>query len=324
MTDLRGFRLPYSPYFRSSILLLIGILAILTWARPVLARQLQHISGTGVSLEPMEGFKPVSNFAGFANLKKGSILVAEMPEEAYASLSQLLANIDAAKTNFAKRGIIVERLEEIATAEGGKAPLLTGSQTSGDTTYDKWMAVFKGPRTVLITVTSPQSNKLDSAAVRTMMESVSVGPQASLADKLAALPFTATAAPPFRIVDSLAGAVLGMTVGDKDVDPARSQPMLVIAYEPALVDDPAELEKNPKPARSLGNPQIESRKHVNFAGISGILLNGRCEGHRRFSQYMAVTHDNRLITMVFEAPDSSFDGLTPTVEAISRSVAIKR
>jgi hypothetical protein len=31
-----------------------------------------------------------------------------------------------------------------------------------------------------------------------------------------------------------------------------------------------------------------------------------------------------LITMVFEAPESSFDGLTPTVEAISRSVAIKR
>ncbi len=268
----------------------------------------------------MEGFKPVSNFAGFANQKKGSILVAEMPEEAYASLSQLLGNIDAAKTNFAKRGILVDRLEEIATAEGGKAPLLTGSQTSGDTTYDKWMAVFKGPRTVLITVTSPQSNKLDSSAVRTMMESVSVGRQGTLSDKLAALPFTATATPPFRIVDSLAGAVLGMTVGDKDLDPTRSQPMLVIA----MVDDPAELENNPKAARSLGNPQIESRKQVNFAGISGILLNGRCEGHRRFSQYMAVTHDNRLITMVFEAPESSFDGLTPAVEAISGSVAIKR
>jgi hypothetical protein len=316
MTGLRILRLV-------SVLLLIGSFAVPTRAKPVSARQLQHILGTGVSLEPMEGFKPVSNFAGFANQKMGSILVAEMPEEAYAQLSQLFGNIDTAKSGFATRGVTVEKLEEIAAADGGKAPLLTGSQTSGDTTYDKWIAVFKGPKTVLITVTSPRSNKLNSSAVRTMMESVSLGAQATLADKLAALPFTATAAPPFRIVDSLAGAVLGMTVGDKDVDPARSQPTLAIAYEPATVDDPAELERNPTPARSLGNPRIESRKPVNFAGISGILLNGRCDGHRRFSQYMAVTHDKRLITMVFAAPESGFDGLTPTVEVIAGSVAIK-
>jgi len=316
MADFRILRLV-------SISSLIGIFAILIWTKPVSARQLQHILGTGVSLEPIEGFKPVSNFAGFANQKEGSILVAEMPEEAYAQLSQLLGDIDVAKSSFAKRGIIVDRLEEITTAEGSKAPLLAGSQTNGDTRYDKWIAVFKGPRTVLITVTSPQLNKLDSSAVRTMMESVSFGRQPTLADKLAQLPFTATAAPPFRIVDSLAGAVLGMTVGDKDVDPMRSQPMLAIAYEPAIVDDPAELERNPMPVPSLGNPQIESRRPVKFAGISGILLNGRCDGHRRFLQYMAVTHDKRLITMVFAAPESSFDGLTPTVEAISRSVAIK-
>jgi hypothetical protein len=316
MTNLRILRLV-------SKLSLIGIFAILTWAEPVSARQLQHIQGTGVSLEPMRGFGPVSDFAGFANQKGGSILVVEMPREAFAQLSQLLGNIDTAKGNFAKTGIIVEKLEEIATAEGGNAPMLTGSQTSGDTTYDKWIAVFKGPQTVMITVTSPRSNKLDGSAVRIMMQSVSVGPQATLADKLAALPFTATAVPPFRIVDSLAGAVLGMTVGDKDVDPSRSQPTLAIAYEPAIVEDPAEFERNPTPARSLGNPQVESRRPVNFAGISGILLNGRCDGQRRFSQYMAVTRDKRLITLVYAAPAASFDGLMPAVEAISGSVAIK-
>jgi hypothetical protein len=118
--------------------------------------------------------------------------------------------------------------------------------------------------------------------------------------------------------------VLGMTVGDKDVDPERTQPSLAIAYEPALVDDPAELERNPRPPHSLGNPQVESRKPVKFAGISGILLNGRCDGERRFLQYMAVTEDRKLITMVYDAPASRFDGLKPAVEAIASSVALRR
>lgn len=317
-------RLACSAYFQPCFFMLIGIFAILVWANPISAQQLQHVQGTSVSLKPMEGFKPASSFAGFMNQNKGSILVAEMPEEAYAQLSQALGNIDVAKSSFAKKNILVDKLEEITTAEGGKTPLLTGSQTSGDTTYNKWMAIFKGQRTVLITVTSPQLNKLDSSAVRTMMESVSITSQATFADKLAALPFTATTAPPFRIVDSLAGAVLSMTVGDKDVDPALTQPMLAISYEPSIIGDPVELEKNFTPSRSLGNPQIESRRSINFAGISGILLNGRCDGNRRFLQYMAVTSDKKLITMVFAAPEPSFDGLKQVVETVAGSVNLKR
>ena len=91
-----------------------------------------------------------------------------------------------------------------------------------------------------------------------------------------------------------------------------------------LVDDPAELERNPMPPHSLGHPQIESRKPVKFAGISGILLNGRCDGERRFLQYMAVTKDRKLITMVYDAPKSGFDGLKPAVETIAGSVILKR
>jgi hypothetical protein len=297
--------------------------AIVTWANPVSAGKLQHVQGTSVSLEPMPGFKPTSSFAGFMNPNQGSILIVEMPEAAYVQVSQGLGNIEAARTKFAKSNVIVDRLEEIGTADGGKAQVIAGSQTSGDTTYDKWIAVFKGPPTVLITVTSPRSNRLSDAQVRAMMESVSVGRQSTLADKLAALPFSATPAPPFRILDSLAGAVLGMTVGDKDVDPERTQPSVIIAYEPALVDDPAELERNPRPPHSLGNPQIDSRKPVTFAGISGILLNGHADGNRRFVQYMAVTREKKLITMVYVAPQPGFDGLKPAAEAIARSVVLK-
>ena len=236
MTDFPFARLPTSHHFRSSIL--IGVIAVATSANPVCARQLQHVQGTSVSLQPMPGFKPTSSFAGFMNPNQGSILVVEMREEAYVQISQGFGNLEAAKANFAKSNVIVEKLEEIGSADGGRTPLLTGSQTGGDIGYDKWIALFKGPPTVMITVTSPRANRLDSSQVRAMMESVSVGREATLADKLAALPFTATPAPPFRILDSLAGATLGMTVGDRDVDPERTQPSIVIAYEPALVDDP--------------------------------------------------------------------------------------
>jgi hypothetical protein len=321
MTDFPFARLPNSHRFRSSIL--IGMIAVATSAHPVCARQLQHVQGTSVSLQPMPGFKPTSSFAGFMNPNQGSILVVEFPEAAYGQISRSFADIEAAKANFAKSNVIVEKLEEIGSAGGGRTPLLTGSQTGGDIRYDKWIALFKGPPTVMITVTSPHLNRLDGSQVRAMMQSVSIGRAASLTDKIAALPFTATPAPPFRILDSLAGATLSMTVGDKDVDPERTQPWLAIAYEPALVEDPAELERNPTPPRSLGHPRIESRQPVKFAGISGLLLNGRCDGERRFLQYMAVTRDHKLITMVYDAPEPGFDGLRPAVEAIAASVILK-
>jgi hypothetical protein len=171
-------------------------------------------------------------------------------------------------------------------------------------------------------VTSPKANRLDVSAVRAMMESVSVGNPTKMVDKLAALPFSVVAAPPFRILDSLAGTALGMTVGDKDVDPARTQPVLVVAYELYELEDPADLERIPMP-KALRNPQIESRIEVKFAGYNGFLLSGRSDGGRRFSQYMALTGSKRVITMFVEATESEYDGLKPAVETIAKSVAIK-
>ena len=113
-----------------------------------------------------------------------------------------------------------------------------------------------------------------------------------------------------------------MTVGDKDVDPARTQPVLVIAYELYELEDPADLERIPMP-NALRNPQIESRIAVKFAGYNGLLLNGRSDGGRRFSQYMALTDSKRVITMLVEATESQYDGLKPAVETIAKSVAIK-
>jgi hypothetical protein len=321
MEALRNSHLPFRS--RSAIIGLVGALAILIWARPVLAGNPQRIQGTSTSLAPMEGFEPASGFAGFMNSHGGSILVVEMPEQAYRQISEKLGDLATARSEFAKKNIVVDRLEEITTADGSKTPLLAGSQRGGDNTaYDKWIAVFKGPRTVLITVTSPKANRLNVSAVRAMMESVSVGNPTNMADKLAALPFSVAAAPPFRILDSLAGTALGMTVGDKDVDPARTQPVLIIAYELYELEDPADLERIPMP-KALRNPQIESRIAVKFAGYNGLLLNGRSDGGRRFSQYMALTGSKRVITMLVEATESEYDGLKPAVETIAKSVAIK-
>jgi hypothetical protein len=317
------------PFVRSpslapiSLLILVACVAVPASARSDSAQQLQHIPGTSVSLKPMPGFRPAPDFAGFVNASMGSILILEMPQQAYAQLEKIFGNLEAAKSNFAKNNIIVNTWEEIASADGGKAPLISATQNSGDVAYDKWLALVRGPPTVMVTVTSPHANRLDISAVRAMMESVSVGGKAPLSDQLAALPFTAAVSPPFRIFGSAMGAVLGMTVGEKDVDPERTQPMLLISYEPQAVDDPAEIEIRPRPIKSLGQAEIESKTRVAFAGLSGILLNGRCEGHRRFLQYMAVTSEHRLIVMAFVAPDSEFDGLKSAVETIAGSVSLR-
>ena len=75
--------------------------------------------------------------------------------------------------------------------------------------------------------------------------------------------------------------------------------------------------------KALRNLQVESRIEVRFAGYNGLLLNGRSDGGRRFSQYMAMTRSKRVITMLVEAKESEYDGLKPAIEAIANSVAIK-
>ena len=292
------------------------------------AQTRQAVAGTTVSLVPMRGFVPAKGFAGFANeALQGTVLVAELPAEAHPQLAQLFADVEAARTRFAAQGVRITAREEIETA-AGRVPLLVGTQRVAGEPYSKWIALYKGVKTVMITVQVPERAALDTTAVKTMLASVSLGAATTIADKLKALPFLVEPRAPFRVVDTLGGAGVLMVAGDLDVDPAGVQPMLIVAYQ--LSGTPAHAleaaaERLLKQTKEFEAAQIETREQTPFAGSTGVLLTGTHATRgtsKRFAQYLA-SNNRRYIRMIVSADGRAFAELQPTIAAIAKSVAFK-
>lgn len=299
-------------------------LAIL--AGPVAAQDKRAIAGTTVSLSVPAGFEPASGFAGLQNLKtKASVMIVEMPAEAHAQISTLFANLDSAKTNFARQNVVIEDREEIETA-AGTVPVLSGSQQAGGVSFDKWIALFKGTKTVLITVQAPNDSDLDDDEVHALLKSVSLGAEPSLADKLGALPFSVTAAEPFRVIDTIGGSGVLMMAGPLNTDPSGKQPLLIVAAQLSGPRD-AKIEDLSaallKQTRSLETATVTKREARAFAGGQGHLLAGTNPEGKRFEQYLGIGSDGRFVRLVAIAEADAFDRLKPTIEAIAASVAFK-
>ncbi len=309
--------------------LLGSVVCVFALLAGVNAQAPQPVAGTTVSLVPMPGFVPATGFAGFANEPlQGSVLVAELPAEAHPQLAQLFADVAAARTRFAAQGVRITAREAIETA-AGRVPLLVGTQQVAGELYRKWIAIYKGAKTVMITVQAPERAALDTTAVKTMLASVSLGGAPTLADKLAALPFLVEPLAPFRVVDTLGGAGVLMVVGDLDVDPAGVQPMLIVASQLSATQAlalEAAAERLLKQTKEFEAAKIEARELTAFAGSPGILLTGTHSPRgrsRRFAQYMAMSGNGRFIRMIVSADARAFAELQPTIAAIAKSVAFK-
>lgn len=314
---------------RALLRLAAGALLLAGLAGQARAQDRTAISGTTVSLAPLKGFAPSTKFAGLENTEaKASVLVVEMPPEAHAQLSALFNNIETAKTNFAKQNIVIDEAEDIDTA-GGKGRILTGHQNVAGTTFDKWVVLLKGAKTVMITVQAPEDSDLDGDDVVTMLKSVSLGAEPTLDQKLAALPFRVRATEPFRVVDTFGGLGVLMTSGPLNVDPKGSQPMLIVSYQTggqvAAGQLAAVAEKLLQTTRGFEKAEIAKRETVAFAGSKdGVLLSGKtAEGAtgKRFAQYIGLGPDGRFVRLIVSADEATYPSLEPAIKAIADSIA---
>ncbi|MDR6869173.1 hypothetical protein J2Y55_000166 [Bosea sp. BE125] len=294
------------------------------------AQDRQAIAGTSVSLVAPKGFTPATGFAGLANqATQASVLIMEMPAVAHPQLVPLFSDMATAKTNFAKQNIAIASIDEVATTGGDKAPVISGTQTAGGARLDKWIGLFKGEKTVMVTVQAPKAAALGHATVLALMSSVSLGKEPTLAERLAALPFTLTPAEPFRVIDTIAGSGVLMTAGELNTDPAGKQPLLIVAYQlsvPAAASTlEATAEATLRQTRDYRTAKITARERIRFAGTDGLLLSGTFDHAngttKRFVQYMAFDPKGRFVRMIASADDASFEKLQPTIAAIAGSVA---
>ncbi|RXT46189.1 hypothetical protein B6S44_25505 [Bosea sp. Tri-44] len=298
----------------------------------VQAQERTAISGTTVSLTPLKGFAPSAKFAGLENVEaKASVLVVELPPEAHPQLSALFTNLETAKTNFAKQNITIDDAEDIETA-AGKGRILTGQQALGAATFDKWIVLLKGAKTVMITVQAPDDSDLDGDDVVAMLKTVSLGAEPTLDQKLAALPFRVRAAEPFRVVDTFGGLGVLMTVGPLNADPKGQQPMLIVSYQTGGQAAAGQLaavgEKLLQTTRGFEKAEITKRDTVAFAGDkNGTMLSGTTtEGsaRKRFAQYMGLGADGRFVRMIVSADEATYPSLEPAIKSIADSIAFAK
>ncbi len=287
------------------------------------------VPGTTVTMTPPEGFVAAADFAGFMDIEKqGSFLVSEMPGPALVQLSPLFADENRAAKSFATKGITITGREEIETAAGETVPLLHGTQAINGVVLDKWIALYGGEKTVMITFQIPQENALEPQTMKAAFVSVSTGVAPAIDDKLSALPFEIEAIEPFRIVDVLGGASVLMMAGDKDVDPQGLQPMVVVALSQANGDMSnlaAVAERSLRETAGFKAAEITAKEVTAFAGMDGLVLQGTYEDDgikKNFVQYIAV-EDGRALRLVGTVVVERADEVEDAIDEVAASVAFR-
>lgn len=253
-------------------LLIATIGAAVLSVTSVLAADVVTPPGSSFGLVPPAGFEISPSFAGFVDrATTSSYLFVEMPPEAYAQMREA---DDAA---FAEHGIEVASREDFSAGEL-QGFLISGTQDQGGITLRKWLFLFPASSfTGMVAVTIPRESEAvhTEAEVRATLASLAVGVQPSLEAAVAALPFSFQPTDKLRIIKTLAGNGVILTIGSKIIDPEHEQPSLLIAGTlgvPCVGDRRAYAEQVMRASRAVTFSNLIETSDVQLAGGEGIAL----------------------------------------------------
>lgn len=214
--------------FASLFASLLGLLgAFLALTLPTRAAEPVFPPAGSLGLVPPPGMSPAKAFAGFEHRSGASIVLVEMPPEAWEPIRGRFTPEALAATGFRVRGG-----SEALPVVGGEGFVLRGRQDANGLSYAKWVAVVRGGTgTGLVTVQVPESaaEQVPEAAVEAALRTVAFRAPGGVAEQIAALPYTVGDLAEFRPVRTLMGNALLLTDGPKDVDPEGSQTLVVVA-----------------------------------------------------------------------------------------------
>ena len=279
--------------------------------------QLVPVPGTLVALAPPKGFTLAREFGGFENKRGGSsITVEEMPPNAAADIVAAFSSPKGLSTRFASQGVRITRIDRIAL-DSGDAPLAVGEQSFKGSEFVKYMTLLggrDGKNTVLITFNLSTATPLRQSDVEAIVRSVSIGRPPSLSEKLAQVPFTFKAAPPFHTADAMPGTAVILATLD-GVDPQGKKPLIVIGRMPTSAS-PAENEQlNEREMRSVPGfreAPVTERRNTPFAGGAGNFISAALNG-RTVMQFVRVLPGGSLMRMLVT-------GDTPAIEEARQAI----
>lgn len=210
---------------RLALALFLTALACLSGAR---AEGVVFLPGSGVGLVPPPGLSPAQGFPGFQDARtNASIMVAEMPAEAYAQIVTKLTPAALAPSGFAVTG----EAEDWPLA-GARARMMRGTQTAHGIRFTKWVVVAGTPSaTAMVTAQVPEGVKgaIPDAAIEAALRAITLRAPAGIDDQLAALPFRIGDRAGLRPIRAIAGSSLILTDGPRDVVKDGAQPLVIVA-----------------------------------------------------------------------------------------------
>jgi hypothetical protein len=293
------------------------------------ADRLVQVPGTIVSVTMPEEFQQVEGLSGLVDPSTGaSLIVTELPGPAYPEIKSLFSTVESLNAKFGPTGIKIASIEQLRTDSGDLVSLAHGVQDAVSGRSDKWMAVFSGAKTAVVTMQVPHDNPFDAEMVRAAFASVVLGEPLSESELLARLPFRLQIIEPFRFVGVPTGSAILLTAGPDDLNKGSKQPTVFVVRQVVEVkSEPLErmAETQLRSTSSFNGAIISGRSSIDFAEKAGILLEGigQRDGVKfDFRQYFSIV-DGKFIRLVAVAPVGMLQDLIPTVETIARSVEIK-
>ncbi len=285
------------------------------------------VPGSIVSLSPPPGFELAPSFSAFVSEDgHSSILIAELPAEAVDAVGTLFADETTARERFRSQGVSVKRLESLSV-DGRNVPVAVGSQTAHGYTFGKWVALFRGPKAVLVTLQATDDRGLSHKEAMRVLASVRLRQPATMEEKLDELPFTVTAVPPFRRIDTLAGSAILLTAGPLNADPEGKQPLVVVASQLSLPFNSEDLDEVSDQLIAgtvkIKSGTVTSRSAVTFAGIEGYRVDGIAPEGNRYRHYLALWPGRRFVRLVSILPAGSGQDAEAAVDAMAASVRFK-
>jgi hypothetical protein len=310
--------------------LFLGAVVLAVVCTVAMADRIRTIPGTTVSVTIADNFQERVGVAGLVNPETGaSLIVTELPGPAFPEVARLFSTVEALNAWSSKQGVIFSTIEDLLSANGEKIKLAHGIQDAVHGRSDKWMAVFRGAKTAMVTMQVSKELAFDPAMARAVFASVALGEPLSQEELIALLPFKIDIVAPFRFLGTPTGSGILLTIGADDLNSGSRQPIVMVVRQVSEVK-PEQLEQMAesqlRSTSSFAVANISGQAPVEFAKSTGILMEGDLEkdGTKlNFRQYFSVTDDGKFIRLVAAAPAGQMGSIVPLIEKIARSVEVK-
>jgi len=313
---------------KNNIMIIAKVIVALSLLLPTITSAnslLVKVPGTAISMNSPEGFTLSDSFTGFESLDtSSSILIAELPKEAFPQLKMLFSNLKIARQGFAARGVHISKLQ---TVEVGTTtiPLLSGVQEVQGIVINKYVALLHGDSTVLVTYNILNDKEFSSNNVVESLGSIVIGSEIKVSDKAKSLSFKFKEVPPFKLADIMAGSSAILTTFD-GVDPTGDRPIVVIgnSLSSSSTDD-IELfsEQLLRSVSGFKTSKIINSSPVKFAGLDGYKMLATYTD-KTIIQYVGIKNDGQYIRLLSTGSSQEIKESEGAIELIAESTAFVR